>query len=265
MGKAQRRKRDRRPPWSLPNWNGDSSDRYYAEELRAEGYGALRQRTRAEAERAWAIYWQPWATENDLRAINNALAPYWIPYIYQGELHGAVIRELVAVIDHTASLRVLDVGCGVGLDACFLAARYPTIKMCGSDLSPVMIERAQARARRRGLANTRFVVSAHRDLPTHFSEERFDLVYSHGSLLFSDPNHLRAHLVGVTGVLRTGGILLCEMPMEVNPHWFVSEIVEKMDLGFSLWTERGEIQTLSIDGREVCWCCVLQLEGDAHP
>jgi hypothetical protein len=50
--------------------------------------------------------------------------------------------------------------------------------------------------------------------------------------------------------------------MGVNPHWFVSFVVE-MDLGFSLWTERGEIQTLSIDGREACWCCVFQLQPSA--
>lgn len=265
MGKTQRRKRNRCPPWSLPNWNGDSVDRYYAEELRAEGYGALRQRTRAEAERAWTIYRRSWTTEDDLRAINDDLAPYYVPYISQVELHGAVIRELVAVIDHLAPSHVLDAGCGAGFDTCFLAAQYPALTVCGSDLSPAMVERARARAQRRGLASVRFNVSAHRELPHHFPDERFDLAFSHGSLLFRDPDHLREHLAGIAGVLRPGGILLCEMPMEVNPHLFISEIVEEMDLGFSLWTERGEIQTLAIDGRERCWCCVLQLEGDAHP
>lgn len=260
MGRAQRCKRDRRPPWCLPDWNGDPIDRYYAEELRAEGYGVPRQRTRAEAEHAWAIYEQPWATENDLRAINDTLAPYWVPYIYQGELHGATIRELTAVIDHLAPSRVLDVGCGVGLDACFLAARYPSLICRGSDCSPVMVERAQARARRRNLPNVEFIVSAHRDLLGHFPEERFDLAYSHGSLLYHGFDQFSAHLTGIAGVLRPGGVLFCEMPMEVNPHHFVSTIVEEMDIGLSLWTDRGEIRTLSINGREWCWCCGFKLD-----
>ncbi|MBI4449548.1 methyltransferase domain-containing protein [Candidatus Uhrbacteria bacterium] len=262
MSNAQRRKR---PSWFVPNRNGDPVDRYYAEELRAEGYGPMRQRTHAEAERAWAIYRQEWETEDDLRAINDALAPYWTPYIFWGELHGAVIRELVATVERLAPSRVLDVGCGVGLDVCFLAERYPAMVVWGSDLAPAMIERAQARAQRRQLTNARFIVGAHRDLPSRLPigdgdpGEGVDFAYSHGSLLYHGYDHLRAHMSGIAGVLRPGGIVLCEMPMEVDPHSFISAIVHEMGLGLSLWTDRGEIQTLSVDGREACWCCAFQL------
>lgn len=255
---SRQRMRSGRTPGCAPNWNGDVVDRYYAEELRAAGYGGARIRTIGQARRAWEIYHRPWETEDDLRATNDLLAPLWIPYIYANEIHGAVLRELTAVVEHLAPNRMLDTGCGVGFDACFLAARYEWLTVRGTDLSPVMIAQATVRASRRGLANAGFVVAAHRELPACFSGAHFDFVSAHGSLLYRDRGHLREHLSGITGVLRPGGVLLCEMPMAVNPHHFVSEVVGA-EVGLSFWTERGEIRTLSVDGEEVCYCVTFQL------
>src|SRR3982751_5680755 len=70
----------------------------------------------------------------------------------------------------TARLRpgevVVDLGSGGGLDV-FLAARQvgPTGKAIGIDMTPAMIDRARANARRQGFANVEFHLAAIDALP----------------------------------------------------------------------------------------------------
>jgi SAM-dependent methyltransferase len=94
---------------------------------------------------------------------------------------------------------VLDVACGPGIVACALAvvARHVT----GIDLTPAMIEQAEAKQRSLGLANLSWVVGDAVPLP--FADRSFSVVVSRYSFHhFLDP---RAVLAEMVRVARPGG------------------------------------------------------------
>jgi ubiquinone/menaquinone biosynthesis C-methylase UbiE len=105
--------------------------------------------------------------------------------------------------------RVLDVGCGGGLDALVAAAAVgPEGKVVGVDITPEMIERAQEAAAMAPWAPVTFLVAdAAERLP--FDDGSFDAVQSNGCLNLSPRK--RKLLTEVHRVLRTGGRLaLCD-------------------------------------------------------
>ena len=59
----------------------------------------------------------------------------------------------------TGSARVLDVGCGVATTAIQIARRYGA-RVTAADISPLMLERAEANARAAGVADLVSVTSA---------------------------------------------------------------------------------------------------------
>jgi arsenite methyltransferase len=72
----------------------------------------------------------------------------------------------VAFADLAPGETVLDLGSGGGID-CFLAARRvgPTGRVIGVDMTPAMIERARATARREGITNVQFRLGEIESLP----------------------------------------------------------------------------------------------------
>jgi arsenite methyltransferase len=105
--------------------------------------------------------------------------------------------------------RVLDVGCGAGLDALVAAAAVgPDGDVVGVDITPEMIERACEAASSAPSARVTFVVAdAAQCLP--FGDGSFDAVESNGCLNLSP--HKRELLAEVHRVLRPGGRLaLCD-------------------------------------------------------
>jgi arsenite methyltransferase len=105
--------------------------------------------------------------------------------------------------------RVLDVGCGAGLDALVAAAAVgPDGDVVGVDITPEMIERANEAAASAPSARVRFVVAdAAERLP--FGDGSFDAVQSNGCLNLSPRK--RELLTEVHRVLRPGGRLaLCD-------------------------------------------------------
>jgi len=89
---------------------------------------------------------------------------------------------------------VLDVACGPGLVACSLAevARHVT----GIDLTPAMIDQAQARQRSRGLTNLTWSVADATPLP--FPDSSFSVVVTRYSVHhFLDPKAVLAEMVRV--------------------------------------------------------------------
>ena len=69
----------------------------------------------------------------------------------------------------------LDLGCGGGVAACFLAAQHPRARVVGVDSSAVAITTARAMARELGLDNIRFDVA---DVERLDAGQEFDLVTS---------------------------------------------------------------------------------------
>jgi ubiquinone/menaquinone biosynthesis C-methylase UbiE len=72
---------------------------------------------------------------------------------------------------------VLDLGSGAGID-CFLAAREvgPTGRVIGVDMTPAMIEKARANARKAGVTNVEFRIGEIEHLP--LADSSVDLIIS---------------------------------------------------------------------------------------
>lgn len=117
--------------------------------------------------------------------------------IWSGRVNGTLVAE---VADLTPG-RALDVGCGEGADAIWLAARG--WQVTGLDLSQVALARAQAAALAAGAAITWVnadVVAAAPDLGV------FDLVTAHYAVLPHTED--RAGQRALTGYVAPGGTLL---------------------------------------------------------
>jgi ubiquinone/menaquinone biosynthesis C-methylase UbiE len=82
----------------------------------------------------------------------------------------ATVQRLVA-----PGSRILDLNCGIGIDAVALAECGYTV--VGLDIAPKMIEEAKQRARRKAVSHTEFFVGSFEDL-SPLSSRMFDLVLS---------------------------------------------------------------------------------------
>ena len=101
-----------------------------------------------------------------------------------------------------AGERVLDLGSGAGMDSLVAALQVgPEGSVTGIDMTPEMIEKAQAGARELGVGNVIFVEGEAERLP--FEDASFDVVISNGVINLS-PRKSRV-LAEVLRVLKPGG------------------------------------------------------------
>jgi len=106
--------------------------------------------------------------------------------------------------------RVLEIGCGTGVDACFLAQRG--IRVLASDASPQMIEVTRRRIEERGLERmvTSRVLRAD-DIGTLPSDQLFDGAFSNFGVL-NCVEDLRQLARNLSGVLKLrANVILCWM------------------------------------------------------
>ncbi|HKK22040.1 MAG TPA: methyltransferase domain-containing protein [Pseudohaliea sp.] len=116
-----------------------------------------------------------------------------------GEGH---VDKLVAGLS-LAGRRVLDIGCGQGAPACYLAARHGA-RVTGTDLEGHLVERARGRAQRLQLDDrVRFLQVA--PGPLDFDDASFDVVLSTGA--FTQIEDKLAMFRECRRVLRPGGFL----------------------------------------------------------
>ncbi|MDY6875110.1 MAG: methyltransferase domain-containing protein [Chloroflexota bacterium] len=91
-------------------------------------------------------------------------------------------KELVELCHIGKDTRVLEVGCGVGATACYLAKKY-NCRVAGVDLRESMIARSNERARKEGVADrVEFRVADAQDLP--FDDASFDVVIAESVATF---------------------------------------------------------------------------------
>jgi phosphoethanolamine N-methyltransferase len=101
--------------------------------------------------------------------------------------------------------RVLDIGCGIGGPAFFLARNYGA-NVVGTDLEPPLIERAKQRAKKLGLeTKTEFQIVE--TGPLGFPDESFDFVVSSGA--FTQISNKLEMFKEVLRVLKRGGVFSC--------------------------------------------------------
>ena len=118
-----------------------------------------------------------------------------------------MLGEVVAALDLSPGMRVLDAGCGTGALAERLAAEHPDIELVAVDLSPSMLKRA--RARRVWPASFRFVEGNIDDMLA--SDERgYDRMASVNVIwTLPDPGRTFAQM---TAHLREGGRMVHTTP-----------------------------------------------------
>ncbi|MDH3211000.1 MAG: class I SAM-dependent methyltransferase [Myxococcales bacterium] len=123
--------------------------------------------------------------------------PGWTPLL---ELVGEHVRE--------APLDVLDVGCGNGRFAAFLAERGAAFTCFGIDASAPLLEHARARGLPPGTATWRLGDFLEGPLEAHLPAQRFDLVVLFGVLHHVPGRQRRLALLRALGRrLRPGGLL----------------------------------------------------------
>lgn len=105
-------------------------------------------------------------------------------------------------------IRVLDAGCGRGHALLAMAARYPTSRFVGYDLSAEAIEWANRQARRSGLGNAEFLQRDLSDFADSAEPAQFDLVTTFDAIHDqADPLGL---LKGISRTLKPDGIYLAQ-------------------------------------------------------
>ncbi len=103
--------------------------------------------------------------------------------------HDAAVTNMNRVLATAARVsagdRVLDVGCGIGGSAIWLAENVPGVDVTGANLNEMQIAIAKHHARRRGVeANVRFEVTDYSR--TDFAEQSFDVVWALESMCYAD-------------------------------------------------------------------------------
>lgn len=131
--------------------------------------------------------------------------------IYQqsGDLGYAVLPKVVGasrVFRQRGYRDVLDLGCGTGKHAIFLARKGFSVQ--ATDLSPSGLEIAEQKARSLALDNVRFAQHDMRVAP--FPAESFDAVICTWTIYHGTVMDIRDTLAEIHRVLRTNGILITD-------------------------------------------------------
>jgi arsenite methyltransferase len=143
-------------------------------------------------------------------------------------------RELIARCGIDEGTYVLDVGCGAGATASYLASTIGC-RVVGVDVMEEMVELAQARAEREGVGGrTTFRVADARQLP--FEDGSFDVVLCESVATFVAE---KEQVVGeLARVVREGGCV--GLNEEV---WLQAPTEEAVEFARQYWQVAGEILT----------------------
>lgn len=155
---------------------------------------------------------------------------------------------------------VLDVGCGTGENALFLAARGHAV--LGLDAAAGAIAKARAKAAERG-SDVKFVVGDALDLAR--LGRTFDTALDVGLLHCLQPDERRAYAASLRAALRPGGraFLLCWSTR--NPFGIGPARISARDIGAAFrrgWTveaiEPEALETLLPAGRVHAWLATIR-------
>lgn len=172
------------------------------------------------------------------------------------EFHSAgrqATADLVAQMGLSPGMHILDVGCGIGGTARFLAARHGC-RVTGIDLTEDYVRTAEALTRRVGLAG-RVTFGRASALALPFAAETFDgATMLHVGMNIADK---RALFAAVRRVLKPGSVFAVYDVMRTGPgapvyplHWAATEATSFVaapadyraalaDAGFAVQSERG--------------------------
>jgi tellurite methyltransferase len=130
------------------------------------------------------------------------------------------VRDVVGELRRRHVRDVLDLGCGIGRHALYLAAEG--FNVTGTDASPAGIEEAQSTAERRGLEVSLQVQDF---LDLSLPDQSFDYVLAWNVAYHGDRNVAAVVLDGVRRVLRPGGLYQATMLSKRNAAYGVGQEV----------------------------------------
>ena len=150
---------------------------------------------------------------------------------------GRVNVRLAEVVSSLPAGHALDLGCGEGADACWLAEHGWTV--VAVDISDTALQRATAAAEAQGLSER--IEFVQHDLSASFPDGTFDLIsaqFLHSMIPFDRPRLLKK----AAGAVRPGGLLLIvdhagpppwASKLDHHHHEFPSaeEVIESLELG----------------------------------
>src|SRR5262245_11811243 len=123
------------------------------------------------------------------------------------EVYGPGTEALFHRVGLRDGLRVVEIGCGSGNIACWVAQQIaPSGSVTAIDVSPEQIEQARQQAQRRNLRNIDFHVAD--AYSPRLPEGSFDLVYCR--LVLSHLTRPAAALAAMRSLARPGGLVVCE-------------------------------------------------------
>jgi len=145
-----------------------------------------------------------------VRSVSHSVQKRWeeaheLPRFRPAYPHEQVVRWVFRNLDRNATPKILDLGCGAGRHAIFLASEGFNVSAC--DLSAVGLRELQTIAARRGLTIQTEQTSAH-DL-SMYPDGAFDAVICIGMMSYLTLSEAESMLCEVLRILRPGGKFLC--------------------------------------------------------
>lgn len=165
--------------------------------------------------------------------MNGAVDPSaWSPEQYEAyaEERARPANDLMRRIPLEHAESIIDLGCGTGLQAAQLAARFPEADVLGIDSSPQML--SQAGSRRGDLGRLRWQEA---DIESFVPEASVDLVFSNAALHWvKEHDSLFPRMMSW---LKPGGVLAVQMPNNADaPSHSVRQEIARS----GAWAERFE-------------------------
>jgi len=152
-----------------------------------------------------------------------------------------------------AGARVLDVGCGSGQDAVFLASR--NLEVHGLDFSAEALKLAEHRAREHGVAVSWHIGSA---LTTPFDDRYFDLITDRGCFHHIGGSNRQKYSAEMARILKPGGVLVLRGCRRSEPPFYpvnsetIAETFDKRlfeigpDIPFYLVVDAGGLEATMV-------------------
>lgn len=118
---------------------------------------------------------------------------------YWGLEPAAFLERIIAAKPPRRGMKILDIGCGEGKDAVYMAKKGYTVT--AFDLTESGIEKTKKLAAQQGVRINAYVD----DINTFETDERFDIVYSSGTLQYINEENISAFFEKITKMTNPHG------------------------------------------------------------